>query len=640
MNFYGLETDRRGLVCDWQHDPEWYLDKLKEKMHINTIRLPFSYEYITNYDISKMERIIRSAGLRNMSVILDYHRTWASHQGPTPEEGLTLSDFENAWVHVLQRFRQHDNIMGVGIFNEIQTDNLNYTKSMHKRVINHIETKFPGRYQYFAGCPEWGSNCTGMDLSDMPTWNRTFIEIHKYAFSENSDPQDWDRTMPASIPSDRWLVGETGWRTNDSAWAESFLTYLNNRSIDNICLWTIAHSHDTDGWWKDDCETFEEDKAKMLELVWSLPLLVPDPPHPPPVDVPPIIAPQPPCAPQEPPLAPEPARPTPAPTPPPTPVPFRPKPTPAPTPKPVAKPHGMELSIVDRNGSLYVVQPQTIRGISIYGLETNLRNTVCSWSHPAEYYIKEVKKLGFNTIRIPVSLQYVVEAEFQVLDKMVETCNHEGMQIFLDIHRVANTYQQADPDKGIQEFDKISSRDEFSDFVMVLLSRYFHERSIIGVNSWNEYTGTDVNYKEQWDKFIFTRVENSFPGRFIMVTTGLLWGGLLVGLNIEDLPFSNRIMYSTHKYHFSNPANRQGWDASFGNVFPPHKIMIGEWGFRNPEDMWFGRDFSKYLLDKKILNQFFWTIAHSGDTGGLWHDDCNTVDFEKYDIIKPLLLAN
>lgn len=125
-----------------------------------------------------------------------------------------------------------------------------------------------------------------------------------------------------------------------------------------------------------------------------------------------------------------------------------------------------------------------------------------------------------------------------------------------------------------------------------------------------------------------------------MVTTGLLWGGLLVGLNIEDLPFSNRIMYSTHKYHFSNPATVAGWDASFGSVFPPQKLMVGEWGFRNPEDMWFGREFSKYLLNKKILNQFFWTIAHSGDTGGLWKDDCQTIDMAKYDIIKPLLLAN
>lgn len=111
-----------------------------------------------------------------------------------------------------------------------------------------------------------------------------------------------------------------------------------------------------------------------------------------------------------------------------------------------------------------------------------------------------------------------------------------------------------------------------------------------------------------------------------------------MGINLEHLPYSNRIIYSVHKYHFSAPANPAGWDASFGSLFPPEKLIVGEWGFRNPEDMWFGRDFSNYLISKKIKNQIFWTVAHSGDTGGLWKDDCQTIDMEKYNIIKPLLL--
>lgn len=272
MNFYGLETERRGLVCDWQHDPEWYLDALKRKMGINTIRLPFSYEYITNYDMGKMERLIASSDTMNISVILDYHRTWSTHQGPTPEEGITLDDFENAWIHVLERFKQYENIIGVGVFNEIQNNDPYYTSAMHRRVINRIEERFPGRYHYFAGCPNWGGNCENMRLDDMHTWNRTFIEVHKYHFSGTSDHKDWDLSMPKHIPAKHWLVGETGWKMDvpkERAWAEGFLKYLKERDITNICLWTIAHSHDTDGWWKDDCETFQEDKAKMMDEVWE-----------------------------------------------------------------------------------------------------------------------------------------------------------------------------------------------------------------------------------------------------------------------------------------------------------------------------------------------------------------------------------
>lgn len=52
----------------------------------------------------------------------------------------------------------------------------------------------------------------------------------------------------------------------------------------------------------------------------------------------------------------------------------------------------------------------------------------------------------------------------------------------------------------------------------------------------------------------------------------------------------------------------------------------------------FGREFVSYLLKKGIKNQEFWTIAHSGDTGGLWYDDCDTLNMNKYNIIKPLLV--
>jgi aryl-phospho-beta-D-glucosidase BglC (GH1 family) len=295
------------------------------------------------------------------------------------------------------------------------------------------------------------------------------------------------------------------------------------------------------------------------------------------------------------------------------------------------------INMVDTNGTEYSFRPRNFKGISIYGLETNLRNTVCSWKHPSSYYIEKLHELGFNSLRVPLSIQYLVEGNYDILDSIVAKAGELDMQVYLDIHRVSNAYQQPDPDKGIVEFDQVSDRDEFMNFVITMLARYFHNPTVVAILSWNEYTGTDINYKRGWDRNFFDVVEQSFPGRFLLVATGLLWGGLLVGYSLEDLPYSDRILYSAHKYHFSPPANPQGWDSSFGNVWPPEKIVVGEWGFRDSEDLWFGRDFAKYLKEKGIKNQFFWTIAHSGDTGGLWLDDCETINWTKYDIIKPLL---
>jgi len=269
MNYYGLETERRGLVCDWVHDYWWYIDRMVTNLGVNTIRLPFSYELVKQNELTVMDQVIAACHSRGLRVILDWHRTWSSHQGPTPEEGITMDEFIATWILVLERY---PTVFGIGIYNEIQTMDFEYTNNMHHKVITAIEAKFPGKFTYFAGCPYWGGNCSDMHLEDMPTWNRTYIEVHKYIFSGASNPEDWDMSMPARIPSDHWFVGEVGWKHQEEkqrTWAEVFLAYLTSRNINNICAWTIAHSGDTDGWWKDDCDTFDWEKASLLKSFWS-----------------------------------------------------------------------------------------------------------------------------------------------------------------------------------------------------------------------------------------------------------------------------------------------------------------------------------------------------------------------------------
>lgn len=294
INFYGLETPYKNFVCSWKNTPEFYLRKLQDYMDINTIRIPFSYEYVTSGDLSRMEEMIQLCHRLNITVLLDWHRTWSSHQGAVPEEGITLDIFVSAWMNVLDKFKVYPNLRGVGIFNEIQLMNdFEYTHKLHKYVVPMLETQFPNRFSYFLGCPSWGGNCSDMHFDDMPTWNRTYIEVHKYRFSGASNREDWDTSMPERIAPDRWFVGEVGWKQQvdvDATWGRGFMQYLNQRKISNACLWTIAHSGDTDGWFKDDCETFDTPKAdEVLNTIWAKPRknlrVVFDVPLPPPVIV-------------------------------------------------------------------------------------------------------------------------------------------------------------------------------------------------------------------------------------------------------------------------------------------------------------------------------------------------------------------
>jgi len=260
-----------GLVCDWAHPPYWYLDQLIQYMKINTIRLPFSYELVKYNSLGYLDSMMNECKKRGLKVILDWHRTWTSHQGPYPEEGITRDEFLDTWIFLLNRYPE---TYGVGVFNEIQGGDYDYAINLHKDTILSIENAFPNKYRYFCGCVKWGGDCSRIDLSDIADsiWNRTYIEVHKYIFSGPSNLADWEVSMPYHIPPERWFVGEVGWKNDileERRWAENFLTYLNFRNISNLCAWTIAHSGDTEGWWKDDCENFQWDKASMLNSYWD-----------------------------------------------------------------------------------------------------------------------------------------------------------------------------------------------------------------------------------------------------------------------------------------------------------------------------------------------------------------------------------
>jgi len=259
VNFYGLETERKAPVCDWQHEPKWYLQKLKEAYGLNTVRLPYSREYATGNDFHKMDGIINACRELNINVILDYHRTYATHQGKNPTEGISLGAFLDTHVGLLNRYR--DKIWGVSVFNEIQTNDTEYTNNINHFVVNAIESQFPHQYRYFMGCPRWGHDCHGITIP--PGFeNRSFIDTHQYAFTDNQATRTI--TFPSSIPSQNYFVGEIGARPEEIPWLKSFLDYLETRNIANVCFWTIAHSSDTGGLWKDDCETLEQEKVDVL----------------------------------------------------------------------------------------------------------------------------------------------------------------------------------------------------------------------------------------------------------------------------------------------------------------------------------------------------------------------------------------
>lgn len=278
INFYGIETEKAAPVCSWVHPPFWYLQRLKDRLNINTVRIPFSYQYISSHDLSELDELVDDAESLNITVILDWHRNYHTNQSPTPETGISLDVWHLGWVRLLSRFQDRPIVQGVALFNEMQVADSAYTNRIQTDLINHLETQFPGRFTYIMGCPKWGGDCTDVDISEISAAH-VLVDVHKYFFQGNSTPTNWDTTIPKRIPPQQWFIGETGWKQNipqERDWGNSFVHYLQSRGIDNLCFWTIAHSGDTGGLWQDDCLTYEWEKSAQLGQVWIRNQRMPD----------------------------------------------------------------------------------------------------------------------------------------------------------------------------------------------------------------------------------------------------------------------------------------------------------------------------------------------------------------------------
>jgi aryl-phospho-beta-D-glucosidase BglC (GH1 family) len=255
-------------------------------------------------------------------------------------------------------------------------------------------------------------------------------------------------------------------------------------------------------------------------------------------------------------------------------------------------------------------------------LETPLKDFVCSWVHRPEYYLRQLQYLGFNLIRLPYSQEYVMNDDFSKMDEIMEVCQRLNISVVLDLHRICNAHQDATPEEHTTLECTIFTWKK-------ILGRYQHYSVLIGHNAYNEYQGTDINYLTYYHKRIFNSVEEEYPQRFKYFACGYVWSGNLSGFTLEDLPYHDRIFYSV---------DENDWEQSFGTLFPPDKLIVGEWGWKhqNPNEVEWATRFISYLKKKKIMHTCFWTIAHSGDTDGIYFDDCENIDWEKFKLLKTL----
>lgn len=282
--------------------------------------------------------------------------------------------------------------------------------------------------------------------------------------------------------------------------------------------------------------------------------------------------------------------------------------------------------IVDSSGN-------TVRmtGIAWFGFETQNNSFHGLWANTMDDILNKVADNGFNTLRVPLSVQLVnqwrqgtypmpdsindyVNPDLQnknsleILDMAIAKCKEKGIKVMLDMHRVVNTSQS-----NTWYTDSYSGND-YEECWKWLTNHYKNDDTVIAMDIfnephgkvyWNEVTAkwddtADVsNWKYEAEKvgkeildinpnlLIMVEGVETYPKEGFDYTTkdannyyGTWWGGNLRG--VEDQPVTienhpNQVVYSPHDYGPS--VSMQPW---FQGGFTKASLMENAW-----EPNWF-----------------------------------------------------
>ncbi len=245
--------------------------------------------------------------------------------------------------------------------------------------------------------------------------------------------------------------------------------------------------------------------------------------------------------------------------------------------------------------------PVRLAGIAWFGFETQNQAYHGLWSVKMEGVLDKVAELGFNVIRIPLSVQLVNQwrngnggvpnsvnysvnpalegmSSLQILDASIAYCKQIGLKVMLDMHRVVNTQMLN------TWYTDVYPSSDYEASWQWLAQHYVNDDTVIAVDLFNEPHGTPGDAElAKWDassdrnnwKYEAEKVANlvlDVNPRLLVVIEGVeatpkdgytyaetnsanydfnWWGGNL--RRVKDYPINlgsrqSQVVYSPHDY--------------------------------------------------------------------------------------------
>lgn len=327
--------------------------------------------------------------------------------------------------------------------------------------------------------------------------------------------------------------------------------------------------------------------------------------------------------------------------------------------------HTSGSSIVDASGTAV-----RIAGVNWFGMETPDYTVDGLWSRGYKDMMNQMVSLGFNTIRLPYSNQFLDSPAVppgglidynknadlkgltgpQIMDKIVAYAGTIGMRIILDRHR-----PDANSQSALWYTGAYPESTWIADWV-ALAKRYAGNPTVVGADLHNEPHDPACwscgNPADDWHAAA-QRAGNAILAanpNWLIVVEGVQsynndyywWGGNLegAGANPVKLDVANRLVYSAHDYPASvsgqpwfsapnYPSNMPAvWDQHWGYLYKDSiaPVLLGEFGSRlatTSDQQWFSSMIA--YLKATGMSWTFWSWnPNSGDTGGILNDDWQT----------------
>lgn len=342
--------------------------------------------------------------------------------------------------------------------------------------------------------------------------------------------------------------------------------------------------------------------------------------------------------------------------------------------------------IVDETG-----EAVRITGVNWFGMESSTFTPHGLWARNWQDMMEEMAEVGFNTIRLPFSLEAFAPGKvangidfsknpdlvgltpIQILDRIVDKAGELGMRIILDNHRSA---AGAGPNGNGQWIDSGYTEAQWIDTWKMLAGRYAGDPTVIGADlanephaaTWSAWSAAaeragNAIHTVNPDWLIFVEGVGSFEG------SSYWWGGNLKGVATDPvvLNTANKVVYSPHDYGnsvyaqpwFSDPNFPDNLTAKFdefwGYIYRQEiaPIYLGEFGSRltDPKDIAWLNELLPYLdgdfdgngtrdipAGDEGMSWTWWSWnPNSGDTGGILADDWTTVLQNKVALLAPQL---